>query len=261
LVQKLHILKKLLSFLLLAFVASSCGFFTDNTAGGKKKAAIHTLVFFDKTASVNTANAFVQNKYAAALKSLISENINQEGDVLEVYFIHENTAKSRSLVMKSRTEYPDPAGLNATDLEAAKSTYDIDIDRERKRIFQNVLQKMLEKNESASNIETNISGSVPVLAKALEGGDDLKVYYFSDMVESIKTGRDFHKTSPISVDQATEWAKADAQEYKLYNLSGAEIKWILPFEPNSTSKINNPNVGDYWKAFFEKLGAGLVEEI
>jgi hypothetical protein len=254
-------LKKLLFFILLAFVASSCGFFTDNTSGGKKKTPIHTMVFFDKTASVNTAIAFVQNKYAAALKNLISENINQEGDVIEVYFIHENTAKSRSLVLKSRTEFPDPAGLNATDLEAAQSTYDIDIDRERTKIYQSVLQKMLEKNESESNIETNISGSVPVLAKALEAGDDLKVYYFSDMVESIRTGRDFHKASPINADQAKEWATADATEYRLYNLSGSEIKWILPFEPNSTSKVNNPNVGDYWKVYFEKLGASLVEEI
>ncbi len=254
-------LKKIFFYGLIASLMSACGFFTDNSANAKKEATVRTLVFFDKTASVNTANAFVQNKYAAALKSLISENIRKEGDQLEVYFIHENTAKSRCLVMKSRTAIPDPAGLNATDMEAAQSTYDIDIDRERNRVYQNVLQKMLVKNESESNVETNISGSIPVLAKALENGDDLKVYYFSDMVESIKSGRDFHTSSPISVKQAEEWAKTDITQYKLYNLSGAEVRWILPFEPNSTSKVNNPHVGDYWKLFFEKLGANLVEEI
>ena len=238
-----------------------CGFFTDNTTGGKKDATVKTLLFFDKTASVNTANAFVQNKYATALKGIIAEHIRQEGDQLEVYYIHENTAKSRCLVMKSRTAKPDPAGLNATDLEAAQSTYEIDIDRERTRVYQNVLQKMLEKNESASNIETNISGSIPVLAKALESGDELRVYYFSDMVESTKSGRDFHKMSPISATQAKEWAISDAKSNTLYNLSGAEIRWILPFEPNSTSKVNNPHVGDYWKEYFDKLGASLVEEM
>ncbi len=254
-------MKKLLFLGVLVIGLYGCGFFTDTTAGSKKDATVRTLVFFDKTASVNTANTFVQNKYAAALKNIISENIRQEGDQIEVYYIHENTAKSRCLVMKSRTPKPDAAGLNATDMEAAQSNYELDIDRERNRVYQSILQKMLDKNESESKVETNISGSIPVLAKALESGDDLKVYYFSDMVESLKNGRDFHKMAPISLTQAKEWAKTDAETQKLYNLSGAEIHWILPFEPNSTSKVNNPHVGDYWKDYFDKLGATLVEEM
>jgi hypothetical protein len=35
---------------------------------------------------------------------------------------------------------------------------------------------------------------------------------------------------------------------------------ILPFPPSSSLKENNPSVTDYWKTYFESLGANQVKE-
>jgi hypothetical protein len=251
-------MKKLIITLATSLALLSCG----STETEKDTTAIttesqkrnnHTIVFFDKTQSVNVDDAFVRNKYQAALKSLIDENIQSEGDVFEIYYIHENTAKAKVLSLSSRTAKENTEGLNSTDLEAAQTNYDMSIGKERRMI--------LEKNSGASNAETNISASVPLLSEALNGKKDVKAFYFSDMVESLKNGRDFHKVAPISHDQAEEWAKADAENYKLYNLTNAQVSIILPFSPNSSSKENNPNVSDYWKVYFEALGVSGVKEI
>lgn len=220
----------------------------------------YALVFLDKTQSVNPNDNFVKTKYASAIKTLVDRNIRIEGDVLEVYFIHENTSKARALTIRSRTAKEDTNGLSPTDLEAAGNAYDLSIQKERQMIYNALMQKFMESNTSASNSETNIGASIPVIAAALETHPDVKAYFFSDMVESMRSGRDFHTRAPQSQEQAIAWAKEDAARYKSHNLSGAEIRVILPFSPNSSSKINNPNVTEYWKTFFGELGAGRVTE-
>jgi hypothetical protein len=253
-------MKILFAILALSFFTISCGTQDTQTAQRPEKNN-HILVFFDKTQSVDTGNAFIRNKYQSSLKNLIDSYIQKEGDRLDIYYIHENTSKARVLSVTSRTLKENTEGLNVTDLEAAKTTYDMSIGRERKMILEAALQKMLEKNSGESNAETNISISVPLLSTALDGGKNVVAFYFSDMVESIKTGRDFHKMAPISHDQAEEWAKADAGKQTGANLAGSTIKIVLPFEPTSSSKVNNPNVSDYWKIFFETLGVNSIEEI
>jgi hypothetical protein len=253
-------MKKLIITFATSLALLSCGSTEKDAATSTtdtKKANNHTLVFFDKTQSVNVDDAFVRTKYQSALKALIDQNIQTEGDVFEIYYIHENTAKAKVLSLSARTTKESSEGLNATDLEAAQTNYDMSIGKERRMI----LDLALEKNAGASNLETNISASIPLLSEALNGKKDVKAFYFSDMVESLKNGRDFHRVAPISHDQAEEWAKADAENYKLYNLTNAKISIILPFSPNSSSKENNPNVTDYWKVYFEALGVSGVKEI
>jgi hypothetical protein len=253
-------MKKLFLNFILAAVIFSCGTSDTETTQPPIRNS-HTLVFFDKTQSVNVEDSFVRNKFQAALKSLIDKNIHNEGDVFEIYYIHENTAKAKVVSVSARTSKESTEDLNATDLEAAQSNYEMNIGKERKMILEMSLQKMLEKNPGASNAETNISASVPLLSAALNTEKEVRAYYFSDMVESLKNGRDFHKSAPISHSQAEEWAKKDAENYKLYNLTKAEVSIILPFSPNSSSRENNPNVTDYWKVYFETLGVSGVKEI
>jgi hypothetical protein len=217
-----------------------------------------TLVFFDKTQSVNPQDPFVRSKYAAALQHLIDQHINTEGDILEVYYIHENTSKSKALTIKSRTTKEDMAGLSPTDREAAQNAYDLSIKKERQLIHQALMQKFMEANTSSSNAETNVSASTGVIAAATAVLPRVHAYFFSDMVESLKKGRDFHKTPPASPAQAGEWATADKNSYP--SLAGAHVHIYLPFSPNSSSKINNPNVSEYWKQFFQGLGAASVTE-
>lgn len=222
---------------------------------------IHTLIFIDKTESVNVSLPFVAQKYQQALNSIIEQNINKSGDQLEVYYIHENTSKARCLSLMSRTEMEDLSGMNATDQEAAKTSYELSIKKERDFILKQAINKLNQQNNTASNLETNISASVPVIAKASEGQAVVKVYYFSDMVESVKTGRDFHIKAPKDNNEADEWAKADADKFKNYTFNGPEVTMILPFEPTSSSKENNPTVTHYWQKFFEGLGAMNIQEL
>ncbi len=220
----------------------------------------YTLVFLDKTQSVNPNDSFVRNKYAAALKTLVEENIRTEGDQLEVYFIHENTSKARAMTVRSRTLREDTRGLSSTDIEAAQNAYEISIRKEREVIYQALLQKLMEANTSSSNTETHVSAAVPVIASALESGAQVQAWFFSDMVESRRTGRNFHTKPPQNAEQATAWAKEDAAAYSATPLTGAEVRVILPFPPNSSSKVNNPHVSTYWNTFFAELNAGRVVE-
>ncbi|MDT4850345.1 hypothetical protein FQZ97_844940 [compost metagenome] len=246
-------------FLLTALIGASC------TETKKDQAALppantYTLVFLDKTQSVNPGDSFVKTKYASAIKNLADENIRTEGDRLEVYFIHENTSKARALSISSRTARENTEGLSPTDLEAAANAYDLSIKKERQVIYNALMQKLMESNASASNSETNISAGVPVISAALETNPEVSVWFFSDMVESRRAGRDFHTRAPQTPEQAAAWAKEDAAGYKSHNLSGATVYMILPFSPNSSSKVNNPNVTEYWKTFFGELGATKVME-
>ncbi|UFH55433.1 hypothetical protein [Spirosoma sp. KNUC1025] len=223
---------------------------------------VYTLIFIDKTRSVNVNTAFVGQKYQQAITEIIDQNIRQKGDKLDVYFIHENTSKARALNVTTRTEMEDVSASSATDREAAETEFNLMLSREKAQIRQRVLQQLVAQNSSASNQETDIWASLPVIQKANESGSTVKVYYLSDMIESVKgaTRRDFQIKPPKDNAQAEEWAKADVEQLKRYTIGSPDITMILPFEPNASVKENNPAVTQYWQTLFSNLGAGTVEE-
>ena len=247
--------------LFLLLLLSACSSDGDKTKVSTNE-PIYTLIFLDKTRSVNVNNAFVARKYQQALSEIIDQNIRQKGDKLEVYFIHENTSKARALTITARTEMEDVEAASATDREAAETEFDLTLNREKAQIRQRVFQQLGAQNTGASNQETDIWASLPVIAKANESGATVSVYYLSDMIESVKgpTRRDFHVKPPKDNAQADEWAKADAGQLKRYTIGSPTITMILPFEPNASVKQNNPAVTQYWQTLFSDLGAGTVEE-
>lgn len=253
-------MKRILAFyfLLTAFACSS--------DGDKPKTATdeptYTLIFLDKTRSVNADKSFVRQKYQQALADIIEENIRQKGDKLAVYFIHENTAKARALSVTARTEMEDIAAASPTDREAAETEFSLLLSREKAVIRQRVLQQLVAQNTGSSNQETDIWASLPVIEKANETGATVKVYYLSDMVESVKGAdrRDFQVRPPKGAAQAEEWAKTDAGKLKRYTLGSPDITMILPFEPNASVKENNPAVTQYWQTLFTELGVGEITE-
>ncbi|MFD2572386.1 hypothetical protein ACFSUS_17230 [Spirosoma soli] len=222
----------------------------------------YTLIFIDKTRSVNVNKAFVGQKYQQAIADIVDQNIRQKGDRLDVYFIHENTSKARALNVTARTEMEDVSAASPTDREAAETEFSLALGREKAQIRQRVLQQLVAQNSGASNQETDIWASLPVIAKANESGATVKVYYLSDMIESVKGAgrRDFQVKPPKDNAQAEEWAKTDAEPLKRYTLGSPEITLILPFEPNASVKENNPAVTQYWQTLFSELGVGTVEE-
>lgn len=221
-----------------------------------------TVIFLDKTRSVNVNKAFVARKYQQAINEIIEQTIHQKGDRLEVYFIHENTAKARALSLTVRSEMEDVAAASPTDREAAETEFTLLLNREKAQIRQRVLQELAEQNTGSSNQATDIWASLPVLAKANQSGATVKAYYLSDMIESVngKDRRDFQKLPPKDNGQAEDWAKTDAKQLKRYEIGSPDITMILPFEPNASVKQNNPAVTQYWQTLFNELGAASVEE-
>jgi hypothetical protein len=243
------------------FLLSSCHLETEKKAVAN--APVHTLIFIDKTQSVNVNKAFVAQKYQQILTELVEQNIRQKGDKLEVYFIHENTQKARALSLTCRTEVEDMSAMNATDREAAETTTGLTLQRERMVFLKQAMGKLAMQNTGNSQRFTDIWAALPVIAKAGETGAEVKAYFLSDMIESMRgTGRrDFHSNPPSSNNEADQWAKADAKQMQQYALNAAEIKLALPFEPTSSTKENNPTVTQYWTTLLQELGAGTVDEI
>jgi hypothetical protein len=254
-------MKQLLIFCTLGLLFVACSGDGDKAKVNTDE-PIYTLIFLDKTRSVNVNNAFVAQKYQKALTDIIEQNIRQKGDRLDVYFIHENTSKARALNVTVRSEMDDVSAASPTDRETAEAEFDIALTREKAQIRQRVLQQLVAQNAGSSNQETDIWASLPVIAKANETGATVKVYYLSDMIESVKGPgrRDFQKQAPKDNVQADEWAKADAEQLKRNTIGSPEITMILPFEPNASVKENNPAVTQYWQTLFSELGVSTVSE-
>lgn len=248
--------------LLLTLIACSSDNGKETDANTPKTGPVYTLIFLDKSVSVNANKAFIAQKYQSAVNDIIEQNIKNKGDKLDVYFIHENTSKARALSVTTRSEMEDISSANATDREAAQTSFDLSLGREKATIRQRVLQQLATPNASSSNQETDIWASLPVIAKASETGATVKVYYLSDMVESVyRTGRrDFHKTPPKDNAQAETWAKSDVEQLKRYVIGNPDVSMVLPFAPDASVKENNPAVTQYWQTLFQELGAGNVEE-
>lgn len=222
----------------------------------------YTLIFIDKTCSVNADNAFVADKYGKAIDQIITDNIHQQGDRLDVYFIHENTSKARALNVTVRSEMEDVAAASPTDREAAETEFTLLLNREKAGIKKRVLQQLNAQNTSASNQRTDIWASLPVLEKANESDMVVRAYYLSDMIESVPgpDRRDFQKSPPNSTAQADDWAKTDAKQLSRYVIGSPNITMVLPFAPNASVRENNPAVTQYWQTLFAELGAGNVAE-
>jgi|AntAceMinimDraft_11_1070367.scaffolds.fasta_scaffold60698_2 hypothetical protein len=248
-------------FLLIPIVCFSCDDNPSENEEPVKQPNIHTLIFIDKTESVDITKPFVSSKYQTALKQIIEDNVNQAGDKVEVYFIHENTSKARTMSMTARSSMGDTYGMNITDIEAAETSFNLSLRKERSVFTQQAIRRLVTSNNGSSNLETNVTASIPVIAKAAETAADVRVYYFSDMVESLKNGRDFHVNAPKNTEQATKWANTDAEKLQKYVVGNPTITMILPFEATSSSKENNPNVTAYWQSLFENLGISDVQEM
>ena len=241
-----------------------CSFLSKSEQKPAVASLVHTIIFIDKTQSVNVNERFVAQKYQQAIQGIVQDNIRQAGDQLEIYFVHENTSKARALSLKCRSELENAAqNLSPTDREAAQTAFEMAIKREHTLFITQSLAKLNQQNVGASNQMTDIWASLPVVAKASESGAEVRVYYLSDMIESVRGAerRDFHVQAPQTDDQAQEWAKIDAQKLKINNLAASQIKILLPFEPTASTHENNPTVTLYWKTLFQELGAESVEEL
>lgn len=253
---------KSLFLLFLTALLVSCS--TDSATKRPADEPTYTLIFMDKSLSVNTNQDFARQKYSNAVQTMLNETVRQAGDKIEVYYIHENTTKARALSLTVRTAADDLAGTSPTDREAAQTEFDIALQRERAGFIRQIISKLDQQNPSISNQRTNIWGSLSTIAHASETGMAVQVLYLSDMIESMAgqpNRRDFHKTPPANQTQADVWATADAALLdEQYAIGSPTIRLVLPFTPTAPQRVNNPTVTRYWQTLFNKLGAEEVRE-
>ncbi|MCE6988964.1 hypothetical protein [Dyadobacter sp. CY323] len=253
---------KLILFIALSVAVSSCGGEKEQTQAAPD-APVYTLVFLDKTQSVHVDKNYVNEKYRQALTDIIDNNMKNKGDKLEVYFIHENTSKARALSLTVRSEKDDMSAANATDREGIETAFQLSLQKEKGIYLRQLLTKLNQQNTGASNLSTDIWASLPVIAKAGESGSEVKVYYFSDMIESVKGAdrRDFHINPPKSDSEAEADAKADTKKLDQYAIGSPQVTIVSPFEPTASTKENNPHVTHYWQTLFQELGGVSIEEL
>jgi hypothetical protein len=252
----------LMLFAVTTMLLSACGS-EKEAAKTLPDAPVYTLVFLDKTQSVNVNKQYVNEKYRQTLTDIMENNMKNKGDKLEVYFIHENTSKARALSLMIRTEKDNLEGANATDKEAIETAFQLSLQREKNIFLRQLLTKLNQQNTGSSNLSTDIWASLPVIAKAGETGAEVKVYYFSDMIESVKgqDRRDFHIKPPHSDAEAEDDAKADLEKLKQYAIGSPQVTIVSPFEATASSKENNPHVTHYWQTLFQELGGVTVDEL
>ena len=261
--MKLPSVSPLPVLLIVSGLVSACNFFATEQTTSAPEAPIRTLVFLDKTQSVNVNQGYVQAKYRQALNEIVESSMTNKGDKLEVYFIHENTSKAKALSLTVHSEKEALENANATDREAIETAFQMALQREKGIFLRQAMAKLNQQNTGASNQATDIWASLPIIAKAAEDGAQVRVYYFSDMIESVKGAdrRDFHHLPPTDATQAETWAKADAKKMEQYVLGTPEITVVSPFEPTASTKENNPHVTHYWQTLFQELGGLSVEEM
>ncbi len=253
-----------LSFSVLGWVALLSGCSANQEQQSEPKARkLHTLIFIDKTQSVRTGSGYVSQKYRKELTEIVNNNLQHTGDRLEIYYVHENTSKARALSVEIRTEKDDTYGASATDREMIENTYQLMLQKEKSVFLRQTLNKLEQANTGNSNQQTDLWASLPVIETASREDGRVKVYYFSDMVESTKGQgrRDFHVRPPATQEQAGQWAAEDLKKLNQYSIGNPEITIISPFDPLASSKENNPHVTYYWQMIFQELAGVSISEI
>lgn len=235
---------------------------TESTQSNEKKAGPQkTMLFLDKSASLQSDQEYVSQKYQDQIRLLLQKGIQQAGDEIEVFYLHENTLKGKSLHLVAKTPTMDTENMNPTDVESAELDYSLQIGKERLAFEKKILTLVNEENHSLSNQMTDISASLALLNERNTGTHALTAFFFSDMLESTRNGRNFHVKKPASQEESKRWAAEDAEKYKDINLQNVSLVMVLPFNPLSSSQSNDPLITLYWKTLFENLGALSIEEL
>jgi hypothetical protein len=245
------------------FVIIPASLFLSCSDTGKKYQEVEeqktcSMIFIDKSVSVNVNKKFVNEKYTKIINQLIDENIKAKGDKLQVYFVHENTGKGKAADMVCRTERGELTGASSTDSEAISTEYSMSLEKERSIFKKIVFAQLASQNTSLSKNSTDLWAALPLVDREVTKGFNVKAYFLSDMVESMRTKnrRDFHSYPPVDDAAAVGWAREDviAMKPNLTNIGLAQIFIAKPFEPTASRRQNNPAISAYWQRLFLELG-------
>lgn len=253
-------------FILVSWLIAACGSEQPPQMPPVPPPVNYTLIFIDKTVSVNTDDDFVRNKYDKALEMLVQHGIQKKGDKVEVYFLHENTARGKVFSYTCRAAMPDTTAMNPTDVAMAKSNYALMLRKEQSKVLKRCLQALDMPNENYSKLYTDLWASLHIIDKRrarLPIDARVRVCYLSDMVESMPGSgrRDFFKKPPYSQKQAIQYAEEDLQQFAALDLADIEVFYVLPFSPTTPASQNNPWIITYWETIFQGLDVAEFAEL
>lgn len=254
-------MKFYLGCLALVLLICSCQTKSAEDTLSKSTSTQHIVLFLDKSASFGLDTAFITQKYQEQIRLLLQSHIQKAGDRIEVFYVHDNTLKGKCLDLVAKTPQVDTQTLNPTDVESAQLDFDLQIGKERLKFEKKILEVLHLPNSDLSNQMTDLGATLSLLNERNTGDVSLTSYYFSDMLESTRNGLNFHKKKPTTPEEAKSWATGEAEKYKDINLQGVAIIMILPFNPMTNSKKNDPYITLFWTTLFENLGALSVEEL
>lgn len=225
-----------LGILFLTIWIAACQRNANETNQDKSNLTNKTLLFIDKSASFGQDTSYLMQKYQEQIQLLLQSNMQKKGDQIEVFYVHDNTLKGKCLDLVVNTPAINESNLNPTDLESATLDFSLQIGKERLAFEKKILEALRLTNTDQSNQMTDLSATLTLMNQRNTGNTQVTAYFFSDMIESTRTGLDFHQKKPASPEESKMWASQEAEKYKDVNLQGISIVMVLPYNPMTNAK-------------------------
>ena len=218
-----------------------------------------TVVFIDKTLST-TLDSMIQEKYNSWLRKVIKERVLQAGDKIIVSFVYENTASPANLYRFTyRPPMPNEGNMSSSEARLEKVKYSKRLRGYQKRFTQQVIQKGL--TPEANRKTTDVVGTIKLLSdiSKANSGNNLHVYYFSDMLECTSF-RSLNAKILKSFTNAQTLGNKDVsrikQRYQLADDCLKNIPEITVIFPATEMDANTAFtlLPEYWNVVFKSFG-------
>ncbi len=221
----------------------------------------HTLIFIDKSASVQVDEETAHQQESALLK-LLHEAVQGKGDRLDGYHIHSNTGDQPFKKHVCQAFLPDTASMDHISKLQAKQTFQGALSNERQTLKKELTEVWKSSSEGRSVAQsTNIWPILEVMTRFFpdsSSGDKCQVVIFSDMIHADGKGTDLRKLK--NREDAETAARNHAQqlrqslkidEQRLHN-----VAVHIGFPSGAMEASRNQLMKYYWEALFNEFGMG-----
>jgi len=222
-----------------------------------------TIVFIDKTMSTKL-DSVIQEKNTSWLRKVIKEHLLQSGDKIIVSFIFENTASPSNLYeFTYRPPMPKMGNMSSSEARLEKVKYNRRLRGYQKSFTQKVIQKSF--SSEANRKTTDVVGTIKLLSDISkdDSGNNLHVYYFSDMLECTSF-RSLNAKILKSFENAQTLGKKDVsrikQRYQLADNCLKNIPEVVVIFPATEMDSNKAFVllPEYWNVVFKSFGVSII---
>jgi hypothetical protein len=257
--MKINYIARSIFLALLPLLLTCCG-------EAAKVPAYHTLVLVDKSHSVQAEKQ--TEGYKAKLAEIIRLQMNKPGDRFTLRFIHGNTAGVNDY-FEALFDIEEPEyDKGKQTQQRQRAQYENAVRRLKGDCLKAIDSAFTVANPTNTARNTDLWSTVEVLSHYFRAAspDDVKqVIYLSDMVESSRGDgrRDFHKAPPASREEATHFARQDADWMREHldisptHLQHLQVKMWTPGGAMAGNDFQQLRY--YWEALFREFGIADIE--